>query len=218
MKIKIAFILACIVGFQAYSQEEDWYSYDLDSIVSLDMPGEVFEGDTIENNLKIQDLVSYGDSLVFYARKIQLGKEFYDRNGVRPPVQDRKSLIEFYQTFAFLTAETYNQENSISRPINFDNLKGYRFVLNPTEEESYLESQLVFVNEHMYVFQYANLKGLDSIERSNFFDSIYFDDTHELKQYKKRRTFLNGTTIGILMLFLVLSFYLKEKNKRRTRR
>ena len=36
-----------------FSQTEEWLFYDFDSIVSIEMPGEVYEWDTIMNEIKI---------------------------------------------------------------------------------------------------------------------------------------------------------------------
>lgn len=217
MRLKIAIATFLFLCFQSYSQNEEWYTYDLDSIVSLNFYGDVYESDTIANNLKIDIIFTESDSLSFYARKIGIGKEFYQLYGVQHPVKDQKTLITFYQTFALTVSETRDQENSISRPINFGKLKGYRFVLDATEDHPYMENQVVFLNDHLYAFQYITSKGLDSIQRNNFFNSIHFDDTFELNQFPKKRSVLNGTTVGVLIAFLLLSFYLKQKNRRRSR-
>ena len=48
-----------VIILSFYSQNKEWLSYELDSIVSIDMPDKVYERDTINDYLKIHRTVFF---------------------------------------------------------------------------------------------------------------------------------------------------------------
>lgn len=213
MKLKIAFILACIVGFQAFSQDEDWYSYEFDSILSVNLPGEVYERDTIHDGRKAFELFTANDSIQFSVKRVYIGKVYEnDPNNFLP--KDRKGLKELYQTLAYMSSEIRGQDPITSRTFTKDNLLGYKVAFEGNDEYPYSETHSFLINKNMYLFEYSNAVGFDSINQNFFFDSLYFDDGYELIQYKHKRTFYLPITLSILVISFVGSALLRRNNRK----
>lgn len=212
---KVIFVLVQLSTISFYSQNKEWMSYELDSIVSIDMPDKVYERDTINDYLKIHELFSFNNSVSYSVRKLHLKDALYNQYGIDLP-KDRKSLKKYYQTIALASSELRHEENSLSRSINYDDLEGYRFINNTSYSNPYNEVQLFLINKDTYVFQYSNQNGLDSIQRNAFFNSITFNDEIDLKQlYPDKSSIFFKRFIIILIVVLLLSTFLKLKNRRK---
>jgi hypothetical protein len=205
MKKKFFFLpLLLLLGFQSL-RAQIWNTYDVDSIVRVRMPWVVYELDTMLKEKHLYQIYSEDSSTTYIVKKLfDINKIVLDRS-IPAPV-DEKSLKKFYQSMAFVAAETRYQETSISRPIYKQSLMGYRFTLEKNKDYPYNETQLFFVNNQLYTFQYNQNIKMDSLDRSFFFDSIQFSDQYELKQFNEKSSFFDSTYVIIIGIILLISF------------
>lgn len=203
----IFFFFVCI----SFSQSKEWNSYDLDSIVKLDMPFEVYEIDTIINNRKHYEIFSDNDSITFYAKKSFLGKAYSNVESLTLP-NDQESLTEFYSDLTWFITEGNKNELARSIPIKYHNLKGYKLIFKNKSGLHIQELNLVLANKHLYSFSYTNINGLKEEEKNMFFNSISFNDNNRLWQIPEKSMTLRYIMIG-LFIFLLLSFLLRQKSK-----
>lgn len=93
-KIILLFILALLTNI-SYSQNQEWLTYDLDSIISIEMPNEVFELDTIAQGMRMYQIFSHTENSSFIAQKALFEKENINEALSKLPY-DLKSLKEQY--------------------------------------------------------------------------------------------------------------------------
>jgi hypothetical protein len=217
MKLKIAIFLFTLFSTISYAQNEDWNTYDFDSIVGIDMPGEVFELDTVVDYKKMLFIESEYDSMIFRVAKIDLQQRYRNIETINLPV-DRKTLKQLYQTFALTELEVRQQDPSDSDDIEIKNLAGYKTVFQNTDKLPYSETYLFFINNHMYGFVYESNQGLNYVQRDLFFNSIQFNDNLQLEQYYENPTtsktnLMWKIIIGFLGFSFLFRFFTKKKKR-----
>jgi hypothetical protein len=95
MKLKIILILVLFLSNYFFSQVKDWFAYDLDSIVSLEMPFTVYELDTIIEYNKFYQIYSDDNTSKFIVQKAYMGKLY---SNIETPIlpNNAKSLKKYY--------------------------------------------------------------------------------------------------------------------------
>ncbi|MFY0629445.1 MAG: hypothetical protein JXR05_03630 [Flavobacteriaceae bacterium] len=210
-------VIALFIFFckTSYSQNIEWNTYDFDSIVSVEMPFTVYELDTIQDNRKMYQIFSNNESIEFRVQKLYLGKLYSNVETITLP-HDDDSLEKLYSEMIWAITKVSQYNLKYSKSINESNLKGYKLVFNDSEGSPIHELNLFVVNKSLYTFSYLNTNDFNEIERNLFFDSIAFNDEKELRQYPKK-PFLTGKKIILaLFLFLLLSFLMRFKSKRKS--
>lgn len=214
MKIKIAIVLFFSFWEISFSQTEEWGTYDFDSIVAIDMPFEVYETDTIIDNQKIYEIYSSSDSSQFLVKKVFLGRLYSNVETIKSP-HNENSLDKMYSDLIWFLTEPIESVFNSSKAFTKNNLKGYKLLFNNDKGIPVHEIGLFIVNKNFYSFSYLNINGINEVEKNMFFDSIVFNDKYELKQYHKEPYYLNRKIVLILAFFLILSFFLRFKSKKR---
>lgn len=216
-------VIALFIFFckTSYSQNIEWNTYDFDSIVSVEMPFEVYELDTIEDNQKMYQIYSGNESSNFIAQKVYLGKVYSNVEAVTLPYNDAslekcysKIINVFIEGFQYLDDFKYNFESS--KRIKKSDLKGQKIVFTNKKGLPVLEMDIFIVNKNIYSFTYRDTDGLREIERKKFLDSITFNNQIELKQYYEKPSLFNKKIILILLSLLLVSFLIRFKSKRKS--
>lgn len=209
MRIKITLIFIVFFLHNSFTQSKDWYSYDLDSIVSLDMPFDVYETDSISEYQKSLQLFSEDESTTFIAKKTYIGKRYNNIETPTLPV-NKKTLNKFYLDLIDIFDVIIKSDFDYQKKIYKNNLLGYEVCYKDKEGLRVLQIQLFYINKSLYTFSYLNSKGLSNINKENFFDSIIFNNKEKLIQYpgmSLERKFIIG-----LLIILVLSFLYRLKS------
>ncbi len=214
MNIKVAIVLIIFFCKTSFSQTKEWSTYDFDSIVTIDMPFEVYEIDTIQDNQKIYQIYSNSDSLEFRVQKLYLGKVYSNVETIALP-HNENSLEKLYSEMIWVASEITQYDLHYSKPINKFNLRGHKLVFNNSKGLPVHEMNTFVVNKNIYSFSYINTNGLNEIEKNLFFDSIIFDSKSELKQYYSQPYFISKKALLIIFLFLLVSFFLRFKAKKK---
>ncbi|MGB0891841.1 MAG: hypothetical protein ACPGUU_05775 [Flavobacteriaceae bacterium] len=209
MRIKITLIFIVFFLHNSFTQSKDWYSYDLDSVVSLDMPFDVYETDSISEYQKSLQLFSEDESTKFIAKKTYIGKRYNNIETPTLPV-NKKTLNKFYLDLIDIFDVIIKSDFDYQKKIYKNNLLGYEVCYKNKEGLRVLQIQLFYINKSLYTFSYLNSKGLSNINKENFFDSIIFNNKEKLIQYpgmSLERKFIIG-----LLIILVLSFLYRLKS------
>ena len=218
MKLKIASFLCIVLGAISYAQDDEWYLYDIDSIVSVGFPGEVYELDTIVKEGRKISLEAISDSGRFLVQKLLLDQKAFDLKLLTIP-KDKHSLEQLYSnTIAivleldkidFKSRETFEKNGLIGRKTYFEK-KG--------DDVAIMETDLIYVNKSIYLFSYSNLNGVDTEEKREFFDNIRFNQDLELEQYyisptTSKTNLMWKLIIGFFVLSFLFRFFTKKKKK-----
>lgn len=216
IKLKIISFLLIVMGSVSYAQDDEWYLYDLDSLVTIGFPGDVYELDTIVEGVRKISLESFNNSERFLVQKLEFDQKTYDSEIFRIP-EDRQSLEQLYSDIIFLvleldeidfkSRETFERAGLIGRKTYFER-KG--------KDLAIMETDMMYVNQCVYLFSYSNLTGIDTEEKREFFNSIEFHEDFELEQYyvdpiKSKTNLMWKIIIGILVGSFLLRFFTKKK-------
>ena len=147
MKLKITSLLLILFCTISYAQE-DWGTYDLDSIVEIGMPGDVFELDTVIKYKRMLSIESVNDSMSFRVAKMDFQQRYENIETIDLPT-DRKSLVELYRTYALTKSEIRQQDPSDSDIVEIKSLIGYKTLFQKTKEFPYSETYLFFIKNHI---------------------------------------------------------------------
>lgn len=212
MKIKIILFIVLFLSQKSFNQSKDWQTYDLDSIVFLDMPFNVYELDTIIELKKYYKIYSNKDSSEFVAQKIYVGKS-YSNIETHPLPKDFESLKKYYLDFIWAFEEITEYKMQDYKLIQKNNLKGYEILFVNNEDILVQQIVLFLVNKNLYLFSYINENGLNEFDKKTFFNNINFDDSVDLSQYPNKLFFSNKNLLLILLILLFTSFIFRFKSK-----
>lgn len=209
MKIRIALVFIIFSFQKSFTQTVEWNTYDLDSIVSLDMPFDVYETDSISEYQKVKELFSEHKSAKFIVKKVYAGKRY---NNIETPTLPRnlKTLNKFYTDLIDIFDVIIKNDFDYQKKIKKNNLHGYEVSYKNRKGKKVHQIQLFYANKNLYTFTYQDSLGLKEDYKDSFFDSIYFDEEKELLQYPDK-PFEKKLIIG-LFIVLFLSFLYKFKS------
>ena len=213
MKVKFTLIIVLLYN-TVVTQNKKWSFYDLDSIAYLQMPFDVYEIDTIINYNKAYQIYSENDSTKFIVQKLFLGKLYSNIQSPTLPTNE-KSLNTFYLEIIDALNQIIDYDFVSKKKIINNDLVGYQTFYKNTENIKVFESHFFYINKNLYTFSYINENGLKENDRIQFFNSITFNDDVDLLQYPIKKISLYRKIIFSLFGFLLLTFLLRLKSKRK---
>lgn len=197
----LAFLLSINI---LYSQDTEWTKYDLDSIISLDMPGDVFEMDSIINGIKMLQIFSRSENLAFVAQRALLEKNTKNGNLSRLPY-DLKSLKEEYKGIMNGMIESIPYEYESKELIKKNGFTGYRLRFKNSMNDSIFEVEIYILNRYAYSFLFSGSKNLHENEKKLFFESIVINPNREVSQYLgKSKGYRVGYVFGKYFFYILL--------------
>ena len=209
MKLKLLLFLSFCFISKLNSQTKEWYNYKLDSIISLDMPYDVYEVDTIIDYNKIYQIYSEEKSARFIAQKMYVGKQYSNIESLKLPI-NKKSLDLFYNEIINTLEVMIDGNFDYKKRIENYSIKGYEIGFSDNQGLNIHQIRLYYLNKYVYSFSYVDEKGIDKKDKDIFFDSISFNKELELLQYPKK-SLSKKLLIGLLIL-LFISFAYRYKS------
>jgi hypothetical protein len=214
MKLKLLFIIILFCVKESYSQNKEWFLYDLDSIVSIEMPFIVYEIDTIIDYNKFHQMYSENETSQFSAQKLYFGKLYSNIDTPTLP-NNKRGLNKYYADIIEIFDQMISYNLEYKKAIKLSNLDGYKLSFNNSKDVNVQETYLYFVNKNLYYFSYINKKGIDKTDKDIFFNSIVFSTKKKLLQYPAKTISFKKKVIFTLLFILFLSFILRFKNLRK---
>ena len=165
-----------------FSQTEEWLFYDFDSIVSIEMPGEVYEWDTIMNDVNIYQIMSHVDNTLFIVQKV-LKQNKNEEELLEELPHDDKSLDKTYKEFikGLLKNSPYSAKSK--HKISLNDLKGYKIELHDHNKKTVSDIRVFLLNKEYYTFTYFNNIDFNDEAKNYFFNSIMLSETEEISQH-----------------------------------
>lgn len=213
---KIVLFLFLFVTLKTSTQNREWLTYDVDGFVSLKMPFDAYEIDTIVNQKKYYELSSSFKTCNFVAQKFYLAPKKNDISEITLP-NTYDNLKSFYLDFIWSLEEvsTYTLDDFSIYKNN--KLTGYRVFFKDSTKTLVQQINLIYVNKNLYLFSYTDVNGLQNKDQQKFFNNIFFDDKKELIQYSKSKNVTLKNTMLILVILFIITFiirvFIKRKNQ-----
>ena len=200
------------------SQNQEWLTYELDSIISIEMPNEVFELDTIAQGIRMYQIYSHTENSTFIAQKALFEKENQNEDLSRLPY-DLKSLKEQYNGIIDGIASSIPYELESKELIEKENFIGYRLKFKDSLNNPTYEVEFYLLNKHLYSFFYVGLENFDENEKDLLFKSIKINTDQKISQYLgKAQSYRIGYIFGkyffYILIFGVIIYFIVRKKKK----
>jgi hypothetical protein len=182
MKRQFISFLLFLLPVTSLGQDEEWLFYDFDSLVSIEMPGVVYEWDTIMNEIYIYQIVSNIGNSYFTVQKTV--KQYQSEEELLKNLpHDEKSLDKTYKDFikGVLNKSPYTVKSEYA--ISLNDFKGYKLLLQDHNELTVTDLRVFLLNKEYYSFTYFNNTDFNHTEKNYFFNSIYLNENAEISQY-----------------------------------
>jgi hypothetical protein len=182
--MKIIFLLTIIVLSlnSLFGQENEWFSYDFDSIISIDMPGNVNVIDTTMNGEKLYHLFSTIKNSVFITQKMLLEETDFDKNLSKLPYDDKSLEKTYAELITGISKAIPSKLKSMNKVLK-DNFKGYNLVFVDSLMKPIIDYNLYILDKYMYSIVYLNANDFNEIEKNKFINSITIKSKNELIQF-----------------------------------
>jgi hypothetical protein len=200
------------------SQNQEWLTYELDSIISIEMPYDVFELDTIAQGMRMYQIYSHSENSTFIAQKALFEKENQNEDLSKLPY-DLTSLNKQYNGIIDGIASGIPYELESKEPIEKETFKGYHLRFKDSLNNPTYEVEFYLLNKHLYSFYYVGLEDFDKNEKDLLFNSIKINPDKKISQYLgKAQSYRIGYVFGkyffYLLIFGVIIYFIVRKKKK----
>lgn len=178
MKKLLFLFLIIIASHNLWSQQ----TYELDSIVSVSIPGETIKIDTLKNNKITLQFRSVIENSKFVAQKEMFENDSINIYESNLP-SDLKNLETTYKTLAAAYSKNTSFKLESEKMIEKDSLKGYHLILQDSLNANIYEVEYFLINKYVYVFEHKTSAPLNTFEKDAFFNSIKIKYDKKLDQF-----------------------------------
>lgn len=216
-KLLLVIILIFLISNQLTSQNQKWLTYDLDSIISIEMPYEVYKLDTIASGIKMYQLYSHSEHSTFLVQKMPLEEEKQNDALSKLPY-DEISLKNYYNDIikGIETSIPYKLESKKS--IENVTFKGYQLRFIDSLNLPKYEVKLYILNKHLYSFFYTSIEHFEQKDKDTFLNSIRINTSYDVNQYdgkppSYRAGYVFGKTFFYILIFGTILYFIFRKKK-----
>ena len=201
----------------SYSQDLEFFEYEIDKLVKVNMPGEeVYELDTIVNGIKLYQLYTTIDDAMYVAQKTEVEKNNTDKNLSTLP-HDKSSLNEYYSGFASGMKNGSKSELLENYEIEKNGLIGQKVIIFRSDKKPFCEAEIFLINNHIYTISYYSDENIESENKQFYLNSFSINTEIKINQFSgtprsQRIAYLLGKytfylvfLIGVIILIVKLS-------------
>ena len=197
--MKNIYWILILISFQSFSQNQQWYDFELDSLVRFKLPAEnasLF--DSIQNNIKMYELTAEKNGIVYGGNKIYVRDE-----GLPNSIDDLKSLYDETipsDTKSFLNTIVNKQE------VVKNGFIGQKVTLTDSIGNRVYESEIYLLNNHLFLFNCISKDNSDIIDSDYFFEQISLPKNSEIKQLTGKSNFMRFISIFKTEIMILIGF------------
>lgn len=178
MKKTFLLCLILISSINLWSQ----HIYEIDSIISVSIPGDDVKIDSLQNNKIIIKFHSKTGNSEFLAQKELFENDTIDLYDSNLP-HDVKSLKKYYESLAKKYVKNSKFKLESENLIEKNSLKGYHLKLTDNNNNGVYEIEYFLLNKHIYLFSYKNIIESDLTEIDKYFNSIQINSSGNISQF-----------------------------------
>ncbi|WP_445730690.1 hypothetical protein [Mariniflexile sp.] len=204
------------------SQNSDMFSHKLDDLVSLDVPKNFVESDTLIDGVKIHQIRFKTESYNFIVQKVLFENEDQKQSLSRLPY-DYTSLIDEYNRVIAIMRYRVPYYLRTTTLVKKEGFTGYNLkFVNDLETPTY-EAEFYLLNKNLYTFFYASDTQFDPNVKTELFNSVKIDTKKDISQYlgkppKYRLGYVIATYffLSLLIVWVIIisiKIYRKKKGK-----
>jgi len=203
---KIVFILILILFHKfVISQKVHLNSCHFDSLLSVNLPGEISSLDTTVKGIELHQMVATKGNSIYLFQKTPLEKEDLDENLSGMPY-DSAGLEKIYEDFIVGFSNALPGKMKSKAPVFSNKIKGYQIQYIDSMDIPIYQATIYLLNKSMYVVSQFNLQGIESADSKSFFNSLTIHNESNIKQLiGKPQSYRIGYLIGKYALFILIA-------------
>lgn len=202
------------------SQNSDMFSHNLDDLVSLDVPKNFVESDTLVDGVKIHQIRFKTETYNFIVQKVLFENEDQKESLSRLPY-DYASLIDEYNRVIARMRYRVPYYLKTKTLVEKEGFTGYNLKFANDLDMPTYEAEFYLLNKNLYTFFYASDTQFNSDVKTELFNSIKIDTKKDISQYlgkppKYRMGYVIATYFFLsLMLVGAIIYMIKAYRKKR---
>lgn len=219
---KLFILFFVLISQVVIAQNSEMFSHKLDEFVSLDVPKNFVESDTLVDGVAIHQIRFKTDSYNFIAQKVLFENEDQKQSLSRLPYNYSSLIDEYNRVIARMRYRVpyYLKATTLVKKEGFTgyNLKFENDLGTPT-----YEAEFYLLNKNLYTFFYASNTQFDANVKTELFDSVKITNTNNISQYlgkapKYRYGYVLATyfflsLIVVAIVIYSIKMYRKKKGK-----
>lgn len=209
-----------LFSYIASSQNSEGKTYAFDSIVSLDVPENFFEGDTLVDGVKIHQIRFKTNTYHFIAQKVLFENEDQKESLSRLPY-DYTSLIDEYNRVIARMRYRVPYYLKTTTLVKKEGFTGYNLKFANDLETPTYEAEFYLLNKNLYTFFYASDTHFDKDVATELFNSVKINTDKDISQYlgkppKYRIGYVIATYFFLSLMFVGIIIYMIKIYRKKT--
>lgn len=202
------------------SQNSDWFSHKLDDLVSLNVPKNFVESDTLVDGVKIHQIRFKTESYNFIVQKVLFENEDQKESLSRLPY-DYTSLIDEYNRVIAIMRYKVPYYLKTKTLVKKEGFTGYNLKYENDLQMATYEAEFYLLNKNLYTFFYASDTQFDANVKTELFNSIKINTKQDITQYlgkppKYRIGYVIATYFFFsLVMIWIITYSIKYLRKKR---
>ncbi|MCW5518808.1 hypothetical protein J1N09_03095 [Aureitalea sp. L0-47] len=217
MRHLLIFLLV-LSSSSVFSQNNEWYEFDLDTVLSFSMPSnEIMVHDTIAQGFTVKAMSLNIDNHNFVAQRMNKTKKVEKELSTLP--HDSASLNDFYLKLIDGMQESIPYRIINKKSFLENGLTGYFVSFGNEQGEPVFDSKIYQLGKETYTLSYVNYEDFDESIRDNFHNSIRINNIESISQYEGTETsvriayalgkYVGGGVFLILLIFAAVKIFNK---------
>ena len=182
MKKNISLLILVLFTSILSSQNKDRFEHKLDYVVSLDVPHDFSETDTLIDGVEVHQISFKTDTYNFIAQKVRFENDSQKASLSRLPY-DYESLMGEYDGVIVAMAERIPYRLQSKTLVKKEGFFGYDLKFSDASNNTTYETEFYLLNKYLYTFFYASETDFNQADREAIFNSIKIDTKEEISQY-----------------------------------
>lgn len=170
------------LGGLATSQNGNKTIYKFDSIVSLEVPNNYFETDTLVDGVPIHQIRFKTSTYNFIAQKVLFERDDQKESLSKLPYNYASLLDEYDRVIARMRNRIpYNFKSK--ELVEKEGFKGYNLKFTNNLDSLVYETEFYLLNKNLYTFYYASETNYNKHVKDSIFNSIAINTDNKISQY-----------------------------------
>lgn len=215
-------LLILLISNILTAQIDGMFSHPLDEFVSLDVPENFVESDTLVDGVSIRQIRFKTKSYTFIAQKVLFENEDQKTSLSRLPY-NYPSLIDEYNRVVARMRYRVPYFLKTTTLVEKEGFKGYNLKFANDIETPTYEAEFYLLNKNLYTFFYASDKSFDAEVKNALFNSVKINNKNNISQYlgkapKYRYGYVLATYFFLSLLFVAIIIYSIKAYRKKTGR
>ena len=219
---KLYILFFVLVTSTLTAQNSEMFSYQLDDLVSLNVPKNFVESDTLVDAVKIRQIRFKTDTYNFIAQRVLFENEDQKTSLSRLPY-DYTSLIDEYNRVIARMRYRVPYYLKGTALVEKDGFTGYNLKFENDLGTPTYEAEFYLLNKNLYTFFYASVTHFNADVKAELFNSVKINTKKDISQYLGKApkyrfgyvlaTYFFLSLLAIWIIIISIKIYRKKKGK-----